>query len=78
MPNLHIKNFFSFKDCSIDLQPKVNMWVGLKESGKSKLLDGLKISEKRLTGTDVLKDYIQMSNNRFIHLLNKIIFNNDG
>jgi predicted ATPase len=41
--NLHIKNFFSFKDCSINLHPNINILVGINGSGKSNLLKAIQL-----------------------------------
>lgn len=54
--NLHIKNFFSFKDCNIDLHPKVNILVGINGSGKSNLLKAFLFLKK--TNSSEFKNFI--------------------
>lgn len=46
--SIRLQNFFSFQDCTINLNPGVNVLVGVNGSGKSNLLKAIRLIQRGL------------------------------
>ena len=53
--SIRFKNFFSFRDCKIDLHSRENILIGINGSGKSNLLKALKLLEEGVGGIGLRK-----------------------
>lgn len=56
--SIHIKNFFSFKDCKIDLSPNHNLLVGINGAGKSNFMKAIRLLKEGVTVEDGIRKLV--------------------
>ncbi len=56
--SITLKNFFSFKDCTINLEGDENVLVGVNASGKTNLFKAIKLLKEGITGKGFLDTVI--------------------
>ncbi len=54
--SIRLRNFLSFEDCTIQLDPQTSLFIGINGAGKSNLLKAFRLLREGMAGK--LKDYI--------------------